>query len=329
MGSNFVRYLHNRYPAYKIFNLDLLTYAGNPENLLDISSNDRYVFIHGSIGDKPLVEDLFTNHKFEVVINFAAESHVDRSIADAFKFIETNIQGAYILLEVVKRYKTPRFIYISTDEIYGDIPLGTKTTEDYPISPTNPYAASKASADLMVQSYIKTHKVPALILRSSNNFGPYQYPEKLNSLVITNLLEGKKVPVHGHGRHVRSWISVQDFCNALDLVMHKADDYKIYNIAGEEKTNLEIIQSIANFMEKDYREWTDYVSDRPGPDFRYSSDSSKIQKELGWERVYSYKDILPQLIGWYSSNKDWWTKIKAKNEFIDHYNKQSKGQYDL
>ncbi|MEK7500833.1 MAG: dTDP-glucose 4,6-dehydratase [Patescibacteria group bacterium] len=329
MGSNFIRRLHNKYPAYKIFNLDLLTYAGNPENLSDIAVGQRYQFVQGDIGDQSLVEDLFSTHKFEIVVNFAAESHVDRSLVDTLPFIKTNVQGAYILLEVARNYKTPRFIYISTDEVYGDVPRGMKTQESYPLNPTNPYAASKAAADLMVQAYIKTHNVPALILRSSNNYGPYQYPEKLNSLAITNLIEGRKVPVHGQGQHIRSWIHVEDFCNALDLIMHKGYDHRIYNIAGEEKSNMEIIKKIAQTLGKNHQEHIEYVNDRPGADFRYSPDHSLITKELSWSREHSYEESLDDLVNWYIDNRPWWEKIKQRREFLNHYDKQSKGQYDL
>lgn len=329
MGSNFIRHLHNKYSQYKIFNLDLLTYAGNPDNLVDIVSSYRYQFIHGDIGDRGLVEDLFSKNNFTAVINFAAESHVDRSIRDASQFIKTNVQGAYVLLDVVCHYKIPRYIYISTDEIYGDVPRGVKSGESYPPQPTNPYAASKAAADLIVQSFIKTHKVPAVILRSSNNYGPYQYPEKLHSLVITNLLEGKKVPVHGKGHHLRSWIHVQDFCNALDLVMHKGSDYKIYNVAGEERSNMEVIRAVAGVLGKDHSAYVEYVSDRPGADFRYAPDHSRISKELQWSRVHNYDEALPAIISWYDKNRDWWVKIKQRKEFQDHYEKQSRGWYDL
>ncbi|MEK7640478.1 MAG: dTDP-glucose 4,6-dehydratase [Patescibacteria group bacterium] len=329
MGSQFIRHLHNKYPNYQIYNLDLLTYAGNPENLKDLAVSDRYHFVHGDIGDKPLIEDLMAKHKFDVVINFAAESHVDRSILNAFQFIKTNIQGAYVLLEAARHYKIPRFVYVSTDEIYGDVPHGVKTDENYPLQPTNPYAASKAAADLMVQAYIKTHRVPAVVLRSSNNYGPYQYPEKLHSLVITNLLEGRKVPVHGKGLHLRSWIHTQDFCNALDLVMHKGDDYKTYNVAGEERSNMEVIRAVAKTIGKNHDEHIEHVSDRPGADFRYAPDHSRISKELKWERQYSYDDALREIVAWYDNNRDWWQKIKLRGEFQDHYQKQSKGQYDL
>lgn len=329
MGSHFVRHLAAKYPHYQIFNLDLLTYAGNPENLADLEQSERYHFIRGDIGDKILVEDLFAKHSFDAVIDFTAESHVDRSIVDAFQFIKTNVQGAYVLLETVRQRKIPRFLYISTDEIYGDIPLLVKTPESYPFNPTNPYAASKAAADLMVQAFIKTHKVPALIVRSSNNFGSHQYPEKLHSLVITNLLEGKKIPVHGSGSHVRSWVHVQDFCDAVDCIMHEAEDFKIYNVAGEEKSNMEVLKAIAHILGKDATEYAEYVPDRPGADFRYAADDSKIHRELGWQPRHTYEDSIEDVVRWYVENKDWWQKIKQKREFLEHYEKQSRGQYDL
>ena len=329
MGSHFVRHLHNTYPEYHIWNLDLLTYAGNPENLLDIESSSRYHFIRGDIGERPLVEDLLHKNSFEIVINFTAESHVDRSIVDAFQFIKTNIQGAYVLLEAVRKYKIPRFIYISTDEIYGDVPPSIKTPETYPLNPTNPYAASKAAADLMVQSYIKTHRVPALIVRSSNNFGTHQYPEKLHALVISNLIENQKIPVHGSGRHIRSWIHVQDFCNALDLIMHQAPDFQTYNVAGEEKNNIEVIKAICSVLQKDPREYIVYVNDRPGADLRYSSNIEKIQNEFNWQIQYPYQDSIEKVVDWYRVNKDWWMKIKETQEFQEHYKKQSRGDYDL
>lgn len=335
MGSHFIRHLYQKYPSYRIFNLDLLTYAGNRDNLIDIEKIDkkndfsqkRYIFIQGDIANRAFVEQLFSREKFEVVVNFAAESHVDRAIINAVEFIRTNIQGAYILIEALRLHKIPRFIYISTDEVYGDVPYKIKSAESYPLRPTNPYAASKASADLMVQAYIKTHKVPALILRSSNNYGTHQYPEKLHPLVITNLIENKIVPIHGKGNHIRSWLHVRDFCNALDLVMHKAKDYEIYNVGGEEKTTLEVVQIIFKTMKKSFKKYIKYVNDRPGPDFRYSSDDSKIKKELGWRPQFPYKDSIREIVEWYIRNKEWWQKVKKKPEFIDHYRKQVRGYY--
>mgnify|MGYP001582757572 CR=1 FL=1 len=238
IGSNFIRYLFHKYQNYRIFNLDLLTYAGNPENLLDVENHEtaaqsdkrRYQFIRGDICDGVLLGNLFDKYNFSAVINFAAESHVDRSFINVFDFVRTNIEGVRSLIEICRKSRVPRFIQISTDEIYGPVPEGF-SGEDAPFRPSNPYAASKAAADLLVQSYIRTHQVPALIIRSSNNFGPYQYPEKLIPLVISNIIEGKKVPVHGSGEHRRSWIHVNDFCSAIDLVLHKAPDYSIYNIS--------------------------------------------------------------------------------------------------
>ncbi|MDO8729219.1 MAG: GDP-mannose 4,6-dehydratase, partial [bacterium] len=206
---------------------------------------------------------------------------------------------------------------------------GTRSPEDYPLTPTNPYSATKAGADLMVQAYMKTHRVPALIVRSSNNFGSYQYPEKLHGLVITNLLEGIKIPVHGNGEHLRSWLHVQDFCAALDLIMHKAEDFKIYNISGEEKSNIEVIKAIAGILDKDYSQHVEFVNDRLGPDLRYAPDHSLIEKELGWKRKYTYADSLKEVIDWYAKNRPWWQKIKKNTDFLEHYEKQRKGIYDL
>lgn len=335
MGSHFIRYLYNKYPNYIIYNLDLLTYAGNLENLQDIEdeekqlskSKKRYFFVQGDINDKVLLEELLGKEKFDVVINFAAESHVDRSIHNAVEFIRTNIQGAYILLDTLRVSKIPRYIYISTDEVYGDIPSGHHSDENYPIQPVNPYSASKASADLMVQSYIKTHKMPAIILRSSNNYGTHQYPEKIHALVITNLLEKKKIPVHGKGNHIRSWLHVLDFCNALDLIMHKGRDFQIYNISGEEKTTLQVIEAIAKLFDLDPSKYITFVQDRPGPDFRYSPDHSKISRELGWKRKYKHAEAILDIVSWYKKNKSWWVNIKKKKDFKDYFAKIVQGHY--
>lgn len=329
MGSNFIRYLYNKYPTYKIFNADLLTYAGNLENLADLEGSERYEFRRGDICDRVFLEELFSKNNFEVVVNFAAESHVDRSIRNASHFVKTNIFGLYMLLEIVRKYKTPRFIHISTDEVYGDIPLGVKTPEDYPFSPSSPYAASKASGDLLVQSFMRTHKLPAIIIRSSNNFGPYQYPEKLHAIAITSMLEGQKLPLHGRGDHIRSWIHVEDFCEAVDLIMHRSGDYKIYNIAGEEKTNMEIIAAVASVLDKNHLDHIEFINDRPGADFRYSPDCTKISKELGWERKRSYQESVADLAAWYRVNQAWWEKTKQKIEYMEYYDKQMRGEYDL
>lgn len=335
MGSHFIRHLYNKYSDYIVYNLDLLTYAGNLENLQDIKNQEkhlpknkkRYFFIKADINDKVFLKRLFTKENFDVVINFAAESHVDRSIHNAIEFIRTNIQGAYILLDTLRAVNIPRYIYISTDEVYGNIPYGIHSDENYPIQPVNPYSASKASADLMVLSYIKTHKMPAMILRSSNNYGTHQYPEKLHALVITNLLEKKKIPVHGKGNHIRSWLHVLDFCNALDLIMHKGRDFQIYNISGEEKTTLQVIEIIAELFGVDSSKYIAFVQDRPGPDFRYSPDHTKISKELGWKRKYKHSEAIKDIVSWYKKNKAWWENIKRRAEFKDYYKKIVQGHY--
>ncbi|MBI2635353.1 MAG: dTDP-glucose 4,6-dehydratase [Parcubacteria group bacterium] len=334
IGSNFIRYFYNKYPDYKIFNLDLLTYAGNSENLFDIENHEaiampekrRYQFIRGDICDGALLGNIFGQYNFSAVINFAAESHVDRSFINVFDFIRTNIEGVRSLIEICRKSKIPRFIQISTDEIYGSVPEGF-STEEAPFRPSNPYAASKAAADLLVQSYIRTHRVPALIIRSSNNFGPYQYPEKLIPLAVSNIIEGKKVPIHGSGEQRRSWIHVNDFCSAIDLVLHKAADYSIYNISGEEKTNLEIIEILSRHLKENPESYKEHTQDRPGADIRYAPDSSKISAELGWKRACSLEDNIGEVIAWYSDNQDWWRKIKSKKEYLDHYERQAKAEY--
>ncbi len=334
IGSNFIRHFYNKYPDYLLVNLDLLTYAGNQENLADIETSEagrkpnerRYQFVRGDICDEGLLERLFQKYNFDLVINFAAESHVDRSIVNVSDFIRTNIEGVRALIEAARRFRSPRFIHISTDEIYGSVPSGF-SDENSPIRPSNPYSSSKASADFLVQSFIKTHKTPALIVRGSNNFGPYQYPEKLIPLAVTNIIEGKKIPIHGTGEHIRSWIHVLDFCSAIDLVAHKAQDYEIYNAGGEQKNNLEVLRLLAKHLGKNIEEHKEHVSDRPGADFRYAIDSSKIRKELGWKPQYALDDSAAELVNWYANNPDWWRKIKNTREFQEHYAKQAVAKY--
>ncbi|KKR55417.1 MAG: dTDP-glucose 4,6-dehydratase [Candidatus Curtissbacteria bacterium GW2011_GWA1_40_24] len=333
IGSNFIRYVYNKYSDYKIFNLDLLTYAGNPVNLADVEekenkknpTNQRYFFLYGDICDGVLLANIFEKYSFDVVINFAAESHVDRSFVNVFDFIRTNVEGVRSLMEATRKYKISRFIQISTDEIYGSVPEGF-STEDMPLRPSNPYAASKAAADLLVQSYIRTYQIPALIVRGSNNYGPFQYPEKMIPLAISNIIEGKKMPVHGSGEHRRTWIHVNDFCSAIDVVLHKAPDYSIYNASGEEKTNLEIIKIIAQHL-KSPENYKEHTKDRPGADLRYAPDSSKLRSELGWLPKCQIESGLRDVIEWYSDNQDWWKTIKNSEAFQSHYQKQSKAEY--
>lgn len=336
IGSNFIRLIYNRYPDYRIVNLDLLTYAGNLDNLQDIEGKDlaggsdrrRYEFIHGDIFDNELLNTIFKKHQFDLVFNFAAETHVDRSIINMGDFIRTNIGGVRALIEAVRMHGASRFIHISTDEVYGSVEEGN-SREGALLKPSNPYSASKAAADLIIQAFIRTHNVPAIIVRGSNNFGPYQYPEKLIPLAISNLIEGKKFPIHGHGRHIRSWIHVDDFSNAIDLVSRNAPLHEIYNVAGEEKTNLEILGMLARQLSLGDKLalYTEHINDRPGADIRYSPDPTKIKKELGWLPQHTLESSIGEVVSWYLVHQDWWKKIKAKKEFQKHYEKQSRGQW--
>lgn len=334
IGSNFIRYLYNKYPDYKLYNFDFLTYAGNLDNLSDIEkaeskkkkSEKRYHFIHGDICDPILVGKTFQNIKPDIVINFAAESHVDRSIIDSRYFFRTNVIGVHNLVDIVIKQKIPKFIQISSDEVYGDVLKGV-SKETSPLRPSNPYSASKASSDLLVQAHIRTHKLPALIVRGSNNFGPFQYPEKLIPLAITNLLENKKIPIHGNGMQQRKWLHVEDFCSAIDLVAHKGKLFSIYNVAGTEMTNLDIIKEISNVLHKDYRKEIIFIKDRPGGDLRYAVDGTKIKKELGWKITYRVPVSIASVVDWYLNNKTWWKKVRNNKEFKIHYEKQYKSEY--
>lgn len=335
IGSNFIRYFYTHHPQTKIVNLDQLTYAGNLANLEDIeqlearvpANQQRYKFIQGDICDEELLERVFSEYQFDLVVHFAAESHVDRSISNAMSFVRTNIEGTRALVEASRRHNVSRFVNISTDEIYGSIKKGY-STEDWPLRPSNPYSASKAGADLLVQSYIRTHNFPAFIVRGSNNYGPYQYPEKLIPLAITNIIDNKKIPVHGYGIHVRSWLHVEDFCASIDLIAHGQPKHHIYNVAGEEKTNYEILELIARALGKNLHEFRTHVNDRPGADLRYAVDASRLEKEFGCARQHHrIEDEISRVVKWYSDHENWWRDIKLKEGFINHYEKQSKGQW--
>jgi len=326
IGSNFIRYILNKYSdplgneaGYKVINLDKMTYAANPDSLKDIENDSRYKFVKGDICDKKLVEDLVFKEKPDAIINFAAETHVDRSILEPDAFIKTDIFGTFTLLEAIRKYKIKKFVQISTDEVYGSIEKGL-FTEQSPLKPNSPYSASKTGADLLVRAYFKTYGLPALITRSSNNYGPYQYAEKLMPLFITNLLEDKKVPLYGDGLNVRDWIYVLDNCSGIDLILHKGKIGEIYNIgADNEKTNKEITEIILKQLGKD-ESWIEHVKDRPGHDRRYALDSAKIKK-LGWKPKYSFEKAIKETIEWYKNNQDWWKKIKS-GEFLEYYKKQ-------
>ena len=259
-------------------------------------------------------------------MHFAAETHVDRSLVSAAHFIRTNIEGTRAVIEAAYQHKTPRFIYISTDEVYGSIPRGY-ASEDAPLRPSNPYASSKAGGDLLVQSYMKAYKIPAIIVRGSNNYGAFQYPEKLIPLAISNMMEGKKIPIHGDGTHVRSWLHVEDFARAIDIIAHRAADHTVYNVAGEQKSNLDILALLAHQMEKDLSAHREHVADRPGADLRYAPSAKKIERELHWAREHNLAASIAGVVDWYRKNEAWWRPIKQTSEFQDYYCKQAAAQW--
>ena len=307
IGSNFIRHILKKYPAYKIVNLDKLTYCGNLCNLSNIEDDKHYAFVKGDICDKKIVEKIIKD--CDAVINFAAESHVDRSISDASEFIRTNIQGVYVLLEAAKKHNIKRFIQISTDETYGSINKGS-FKETSPLRPNSPYSAAKAGGDHLALAYYTTFKLPVIVTRSSNNFGPYQYPEKVIPLFITNLLENKKVPLYGDGLNVRDWLYVLDNCSAIDLVLHKGKIGEIYNIGGGvEIPNIELTKIILKNLGKTDK-IINYVPDRLGHDRRYSLDSSKVRK-LGWKPSRNFNIAIKETINWYKNNTTWWKKLKT------------------
>jgi dTDP-glucose 4,6-dehydratase len=309
IGSNFIHYIIRKYPEYKIINLDKLTYAGNLENLKDIDNNPNYRFIRGDICDRIIVEEIFSNNKIGAIINFAAESHVDRSIMDPGVFIQTDVYGVFVLLEAAKKYNSRVFLQISTDEVYGSIIEGS-FKENHPLKPNSPYAASKAGAEMIVRSFFKTYGTPVLITRTSNNFGPYQYPEKIIPLFVTDLIDGKKVPLYGDGLNVRDWIYVTDNCAALDLILHKGKIGEVYNIgAGNEKPNIWITKKILELLGKP-ESMIEPVPDRLGHDRRYSVDCKKIKKELGWETQNNFEEALKKTVAWYVNNEKWWRPLK-------------------
>jgi len=312
IGSNFIRYILKKYPEHEIVNLDLLTYAGNLENLKDIEGNKNYKFVKGDIADKKLVNNLVKD--CDAIVNFAAESHVDRSILDSSDFIRTNIVGTHNLLEAAKNNGLKRFHHISTDEVFGHLgPNDTAFNENTPYAPRSPYSASKAASDHLVRAYFHTFGLPITISNCSNNFGPFHFPEKLIPLVITNLLEGKKIPVYGDGLQVRDWLFVSDHCEAIDLIISKGKIGETYCIGGNaEKTNIDIVKKIIELL-KQGEEMIEYVKDRPGHDRRYAIDFSKIKSELGWQPRTSFEDGMKQTVEWYKANENWWRNIKNGN----------------
>ncbi len=314
IGSNYIRYMLNKYKDVEIINLDKLTYAGNLDNLKDVSDNPRYKFIKGDICNEILVNKIMP--EIDVVVNFAAESHVDRSIGAPDDFIKTDIFGAFALLEAARRSKIERFIQISTDEVYGSIDNGSFKETD-PLMPSSPYSASKSGADRLAYSYFVTYKLPVQITRCSNNYGPYHYPEKLIPLFITNALDDKPLPIYGDGKNVRDWIYVEDHCEAIDFIYNNGEIGEDYNIgAGNEKTNLEITEHILKKIEKP-KSLMSFVTDRKGHDKRYSLDSTKLQK-LGWGPKHNFENAMDATIKWYIENRLWWEKLKS-GEYLEYY----------
>jgi dTDP-glucose 4,6-dehydratase len=319
IGSNFARYILERHPSYQVFNLDKLTYAGNLENLSGLEKNSRHEFVQGDICDPEPVSS-FLQRGVDAVVNFAAESHVDRSILAASDFVRTNIQGTLNLLEASRRYRVPRYIQISTDEVYGSLGSSGAFTESSPLTPNSPYAASKASADLLVRSYHHTHGFPGVVTRCSNNYGPYQFPEKLIPLLITNAMADLPLPIYGDGLYVRDWIHVWDHCSAVDAVLHHGRIGEVYNIgAREEKPNIEIAQLILRTLGKG-TELITYVKDRPGHDRRYAMDASKLETQLHWKPQIRFEDGILETIDWYRQNVAWVEHVRS-GEYLTYYDR--------
>jgi len=322
IGSNFILYWIKNYPTDKIINLDKLTYAGNLENLKSVEKNSNYEFIQGDICDSSIVDKAM--NEIDVVVHFAAESHVDRSILKPADFIKTNVLGTQILLEAALKNKVKRFHHISTDEVFGSLKLEDldKFNERTNYDPRSPYSASKAASDHLVKVYYHTYNLPITISNCSNNFGPYQFPEKIIPLAITNLLEGKKVPIYGDGLYVRDWLYVEDHCRAIDLILKKGKISETYCVGGltEDINNLEVIKKILKILGKN-EGMIEYVKDRPGHDRRYAVDWSKIKNELGWKPLYSFDEWLEKTINWYKENETWWKRVKS-GEYKSYYKKQ-------
>lgn len=323
IGGNFVHHMVNKYPDYEIINLDLLTYAGNLETLKPVENKPNYKFVRGDIADRKFIMDLFEKERPDIVVNFAAESHVDRSITDPGIFVQTNVLGTQVLLDASKEYGVKRYHQVSTDEVYGDLPLDRPDLffrEDTPIHTSSPYSSSKASADLFVLAYHRTYGLPVTISRCSNNYGPYHFPEKLIPLMIANALNDKPLPVYGEGLNVRDWLYVEDHCKAIDLIIHNGRVGEVYNVGGHnEKTNIEIVKIICKELGKPESLIT-HVADRKGHDMRYAIDPTKIHNELGWLPETKFEDGIKKTIKWYLENKEWWETI-ISGEYQNYYEK--------
>ena len=324
IGCNFVKYLSSRYPDYRIVNLDALTYAGNLENLIDMEKKETYEFIKGDITQSDLIDAIFQKG-IDAVVHFAAESHVDRSITESDIFVKTNILGTQVLLEAAKKYGLRKFLHVSTDEVYGTLGPHGLFRETTPLAPNSPYSASKAGADFLVRAYHQTYNLPINITRCSNNYGPYQFPEKLIPLMIIQALNDRPLPVYGDGLNIRDWLHVEDHCRAIDLVLHHGESGKVYNVGGNnERTNIEVVETILKYLGKQ-ESLVQFVEDRPGHDHRYAIDASRISKELGWNPRYTFEAGIKETIDWYIANKSWWSRILSgeyRNYFLRHYSKR-------
>ena len=319
IGSNFVHYILDKYPDYHVVVFDKLTYAGNLDNLRDVADDARYHFVQGDICDAGAVEQAIRRYEIDTIVNWAADTHVDRSILDADAFIRTNFYGTYVLLEAAKKFGLERYHQISTDEVYGWVAEGASKETD-PVQPRSPYAAAKASGDLLVNAYFVTHGVPTTITRGSNTVGPYQYPEKVAPLFITNALENEPLPLYGDGQQVRDWLYVGDHCEAVDVVLHRGQPGQVYNVGGgNERHNVELVKIILDRLDKP-PELVRRVADRPGHDRRYAVDTSKA-RALGWQPRHSFEQALTKTIDWYAANEWWWKKIKS-GEYREYYQKQ-------
>jgi len=319
IGSDFVRYALGEHQDWHLTNLDKLTYAGNLKNLSSVETNPRYHFVKGDVCDADLVFGLFEKHKFDLVVHFAAESHVDRSIESSAVFLSTNILGTQVLLDAARKHPVKNFLQISTDEVYGSLGKTGAFSEQTPLAPNSPYSASKASADLLVRAYHETYGLPAIITRCSNNYGPFQYPEKFIPLMITNLFEDKKIPLYGDGANVRDWIYVRDHSCAVDCVLQKGKPGDVYNIGGQcEMANIDLTKQVLDIFERD-ESYIQYVKDRPGHDRRYAMDITKINKELGWQPQHrDFAENLRSTIAWYKDNEPWWREIRS-GEYRQYY----------
>ena len=324
IGGNFVHYMVDKYPNYMIVNLDALTYAGNLETCQPVEGKPNYKFVKGDITDRKFIFDLFEKEKFDIIVNFAAESHVDRSVTDPEIFIKTNVLGTQVLMDAARSFGVERYHQVSTDEVYGDLPLDRPDlffTEETPLHTSSPYSASKASADLLVLAYHRTFRLPITISRCSNNYGPYHFPEKLIPLMISRALNDEALPVYGNGENIRDWLHVYDHCVAIDLILHKGKVGEVYNVGGHnERTNLDVVKTILKVLNKPESLIT-YVKDRPGHDLRYAIDPTKLETELGWKPTYNFDTGIKQTIQWYLDHKQWWEHI-ISGEYQNYFEKQ-------